>query len=123
MPRSNPQQDEKYCSCDPRQTHGDFHNKIGQQVWPGIFHTASWFGPALPVPAGVTPLAKMTLMSVLVRLGGAAKAAIGAPVIGAAAKYKMPGIGRSRARGVAAGAEAPARQIRRVRSRRKTPKA
>jgi hypothetical protein len=29
MPRSNPQQDEKYCSCDPRQTHGDFHNKIG----------------------------------------------------------------------------------------------
>jgi hypothetical protein len=31
MPRSNPQQDEKYCSCDPRQTHGDFHNKIGQE--------------------------------------------------------------------------------------------
>ena len=31
MPRSNPQQDEKYCSCDPRQTHGDFHNKIGQR--------------------------------------------------------------------------------------------
>jgi hypothetical protein len=31
MPRANPQQNKKYYSCDPRQTHGDFHNKIGQQ--------------------------------------------------------------------------------------------
>ena len=30
MPRANPQQNKKYYSCDPRQTHGDFHNKIGQ---------------------------------------------------------------------------------------------
>jgi hypothetical protein len=30
MPRANPQQDKKYYSCHPRQTHGDFHNKIGQ---------------------------------------------------------------------------------------------
>jgi hypothetical protein len=29
MPRANPQQDKKYYSCHPRQTHGDFHNKIG----------------------------------------------------------------------------------------------
>jgi hypothetical protein len=29
MPRANPQQDKKYYSYDPRQTHSDFHNKIG----------------------------------------------------------------------------------------------
>ena len=31
MPRANPQQDKKYYSYDPRQTHSDFHNKIGQE--------------------------------------------------------------------------------------------
>jgi hypothetical protein len=29
MSRSNPQQDEKYRSCDPDQVTSDFHNKIG----------------------------------------------------------------------------------------------
>src|ERR1700733_13223540 len=32
MPRANPQQDKKYYSYDPRQTHSDFHNKIGQKA-------------------------------------------------------------------------------------------
>ena len=32
MPRANPQQDKKYYSYDPRQTHSDFHNKIGPEA-------------------------------------------------------------------------------------------
>jgi hypothetical protein len=31
MPRANPQQDKKYYSYDPRQTHSDFHSKIGHK--------------------------------------------------------------------------------------------
>jgi hypothetical protein len=48
MPRSNPQQDEKYCSCDPRQTHGDFHNKIGQQqTWRRCYISENGFRQTL----------------------------------------------------------------------------
>jgi hypothetical protein len=42
MPRANPQQNKKYYSCDPRQTHGDFHNKIGHEQT-----SAALFGSAL----------------------------------------------------------------------------
>jgi len=41
MPRANPQQNKKYYSCDPRQTHGDFHNKIGQERISRL-HAALW---------------------------------------------------------------------------------
>lgn len=83
MPRANPQQDKKYYSCHPRQTHGDFHNKIGPLRH---FAAARPFGRfsermccktrlgtrldlSIAEPVGVLPLYRLTALPIFTLAG------------------------------------------------------